>query len=407
VSIRLVSDGDQKAQSDGADRQGDARPGPAKKRRWAWFRRLLLLALAGAAIWFLAQRGAELRQTAHRLRRVDWRWIGLAVIFETASMVVFARMQRWLLRAGKVHIPLPTMVEITVAGNAIAATLPGGVAWAAAWAFDQLGRRGVSRFLRVWVFLVAGALSSFALFVVVALGIEVAGSRGPFSDLRWAALGLAAVPVVGLAAALVRRWPPVGRLEGRVVGVIARLPGGQWLVRSVRSLLGDLDAIHMNPIGWLEVLGLAALNWIYDCAVLVCSLLALHVDVPWRGIFVIYGITQIAASIPITPGGLVIVEGSLAALLTAYGVPPEAALATVVLYRIVSFWGLVPLGWAVWVGLDLAQRRGRRHGPHPWAVHRRQSARQEGGPLLPAPEPCSGCDEEAEETTWDEVRQVS
>jgi hypothetical protein len=109
------------------------------------------------------------------------------------------------------------------------------------------------------------------------------------------------------------------------------------------------------------------------------------------------------AAFPITPGGLVVVEGTLAGLLTAYGVPTEAAFATVILYRIVSFWGLVPLGWGVWVWLDLLQRRGQRgRRPHPWAFHvpheafhvpRVGRARRA---LLPEPAPCRGCDEEVD-----------
>ena len=135
---------------------------------------------------------------------------------------------------------------------------------------------------------------------------------------------------------------------------------------------------------------------------LACSLLALHIGVPWRGIFVIYGVTQIAAAIPITPGGLGVVEGSLAGLLTAYGVPTEGALATVVLYRIVSFWGLVPIGWGVWAWLDLMQRRGRRpRKSHPWAFHLpHRRGRGDKIALLPDPAPCRGCDEEAEPSPW-------
>jgi putative heme transporter len=228
------------------------------------------------------------------------------------------------------------------------------------------------------------------------VGIEVAGGRGPVADLRWAALSLAAIPVAALALALLRRWPPVQRVATRL-GVFVRqhLPGGSGVLRSGRKLLDRFDAVHLSPSRWLEVLGLAILNWLYDCIVLVCSLLALHVAVPWRGIFVIYGITQIAAAFPITPGGLVVVEGTLAGLLTAYGVHTEAAFATVILYRIVSFWGLVPLGWGVWVWLDLLQRRGQRgRRPHPWAFHV-ASEQKDRRALLPEPSPCDGCDEEA------------
>ena len=320
----------------------------------------LSIVAIGAAVGFLWQRASALRGAGELLDHVDWRFMGLAVLFEAASMIVFARMQRWLLRAGRVRLPLRTMVEITVAGNAISATLPGGVAWAAAWAFGQLRRRGVETFLRVWVFLVAGAVSSFALFLVVAIGIEVAGGRGPVADLRWAALSLAAIPVVGLGAGLVATVVTGAAAATRLGDFVRQhLPGGQLGASFRAKAPGRFDAVHLSPSHWAEVLGLAILNWLYDCIVLVCSLLALHVAVPWRGIFVIYGITQIAAAFPITPGGLVVVEGTLAGLLTAYGVHTEAAFATVILYRIVSFWGLVPLGWGVWVWLDLLQRRGQ------------------------------------------------
>src|SRR5207248_3103906 len=68
-----------------------------------------------------------------------------------------------------------------------------------------------------------------------------------------------------------------------------------------------------------------------------------------------------------------IVEGSLTFALIAYGQSASEAVAIVLLYRIVSFWGVVPLGWLSWAYLALQQRRGRRHGKHhPWAIHHRQ-----------------------------------
>jgi hypothetical protein len=48
---------------------------------------------------------------------------------------------------------------------------------------------------------------------------------------------------------------------------------------------------------------------------LVACILAFGGGVPWRGVLVAYGLTQLAASLPITPGGIGVVEASLAALL--------------------------------------------------------------------------------------------
>jgi hypothetical protein len=121
--------------------------------------------------------------------------------------------------------------------------------------------------------------------------------------------------------------------------------------------------------------------------------------VPWRGVLVAYGLTQLSASLPVTPGGLGVVEGSLAALLVAYGMPASEALAATLLYRLVSFWSLAPIGWMVWFGIELAQRRGTRIRAHPWAVHLHGPspadpalARTGPGRVVP-PRPCLGCEE--------------
>ena len=73
----------------------------------------MTVALLGTAAYFLAEKAGDLRAAVDRVGAADWRWLLLAVGFEAASMVVFARLQRWLLRAGGVTVPLRDMVELT------------------------------------------------------------------------------------------------------------------------------------------------------------------------------------------------------------------------------------------------------------------------------------------------------
>ena len=51
--------------------------------------------------------------------------------------------------------------------------------------------------------------------------------------------------------------------------------------------------------------------WIGDLACLTVSFLAVGAGVPWRGLLLAYGAGQLAANLPITPGGLGVVEGSI------------------------------------------------------------------------------------------------
>jgi len=396
------------------DRRADVPPGrsadvpqPARHEggpisRRPWLRRVLGVVLVGVAAYEAYQRHHQLAQALDMYDQLSLSWLGVAIVAEAASMVIFARLQRWLLKAGGVRIGLGEMVEITLAGNALGTSLPGGAAWAATWAFGQLRRRGADKVLAGWVILVAGALASFALFVLVASGAWIAGSQGPVANLRWLAAALAAIPVVvaaGVVAA--RRSEAVNRsIASAWTWVRDHVPGARVAGRAVGNVHESLQSVRPGAVGWLEAFGLAMGNWLCDAAVLGSCLLALHVGVPWRGLLVIYSLTQISASLPITPGGLGVVEGSMAALLVGYGTSGSQALAVVLLYRIVSFWGLVPIGWGVWLWLEAGQRGGRR-SIHPWAEHPHRRGEENSGPIpvlgparLVRPADCDGCEDD-------------
>jgi uncharacterized protein (TIRG00374 family) len=68
-----------------------------------------------------------------------------------------------------------------------------------------------------------------------------------------------------------------------------------------------------------------------------------------------YAAGQLVAVLPVTPGGLGIVEGSLTFALVAYGGAREQTLAAVLLYRLVSYWGLLPAGALCYLGLRRAR----------------------------------------------------
>lgn len=380
---------------------GGARP------RWkVVLRQGLTVAALGGAAWAAYDHRSQLSSAGSMLSQIRVGWLLVAIAAEIVSFVVFARLQRWLLRAGGVKVPLLSMIEIALAGNAMSTSLPGGPAWSATWAFGQLRRRGANRVLAGWVIVVAGALSSFAVFVIVAAGAWIAGNSGPFAHLRWLAAVLAAIPIlVAIAFEAARHSQKVNEFLGETwVAVSSHLRPVRAIGRLTRRTVDSLGLVRPGLTGWAEAFALALANWLYDAAALVAVIEALHISVPWRDVLVIYGFTQISASLPVTPGGLGVVEASMAALLVAYGIPSTSAVAVVLLYRIVSFWGLVPIGWAVWFGLEIAHRNGLRRSPHPWATHAHGD--EPGTELTPVgperilrPEPCRGCPESDEESS--------
>jgi uncharacterized protein (TIRG00374 family) len=61
-------------------------------------------------------------------------------------------------------------------------------------------------------------------------------------------------------------------------------------------------------------------------------------------LIVAYGIANILAVIPLTPGGLGIIEGVLIPTLVGFGVPHNPAILAVLAYRLVNFWIPIPVG---------------------------------------------------------------
>jgi hypothetical protein len=153
-----------------------------------------------------------------------------------------------------------------------------------------------------------------------------------------------------------------GHDDGRVVGEI----GGGECGRGVSQRQDRVLAYSRTGSGQLssgcrkgakrsieDKKAFRGLRSIVDGLVVVCALAALGIPVPWSSILVIYALTQVAASLPITPGGIGVVDSSLAALLHAYGVAWGSALSAVLLYRLIAFWFPVPLGWLVFGVLHL------------------------------------------------------
>jgi hypothetical protein len=104
---------------------------------------------------------------------------------------------------------------------------------------------------------------------------------------------------------------------------------------------------------------MACANWLADIAALALAFVALGLEVPWQGLLLAYAITQLVTSVPIIPGSIGVAEGSMAAALVCSGVHPTSALAGVLVYRLVSFWLVLPTGWLAWMSLRRREARGR------------------------------------------------
>jgi uncharacterized membrane protein YbhN (UPF0104 family) len=268
---------------------------------------------------------------------LSWWWLVAGFVFEGASLAPIGLLQRRLLRAGDVNISAVDVTKISVAANAILVSLPAGGAWSATWSWRELRRHGADRALAAWVVVVAGAASGFALLVLFVAGAELAGNHGPVASLRWLARTLAGIAAGGFLLVLATR----GRHSRR-----------SHSESGLARLFDQTRVVRLSPRAWAAALSLALANWLLDMACLVACIAAVGADIDWRGVVVVYALTQMIAVLPLTPGGLGVVEAGFTALLVRYGTAMPSAIAIVVVYRALTFWPLVPAGWVVWWRLD-------------------------------------------------------
>jgi hypothetical protein len=328
-------------------------------KRWV-VRVVPLLVAVVVGIRVLGSRRTELSGAAAALGHLHPGWLAAAALAECGSLGAYAVLQRRLLAAGGVVVRPVPIVGITLAGYAIQNSLPGGPAWSAVFAFREFRRRGVDAVLAGWTMVVAAVLSDVTLAMLGLAGVILAQRQAAGLDLVEVIVGvvvLTALVVAALHGGLATGpGQAIGTWLVRLSQRVARRPAGdaRTIVANAAARLG---VVRPGPAEWAAASGYALANWVFDCACLALAFAAVGAAVPWRGLLLAYGTGQLAANLPVTPGGLGVVEGSLSIALVLYGGAQASTVAAVLLYRILSFWVILPLGWGSWAGLRWVGRR--------------------------------------------------
>jgi hypothetical protein len=332
-------------------------------RVWRILRYVIGLVLVGLAVYAVSGKTDELRGVSTYIDHLNWAWIVLAAVAEAASYVAFAGMQRRLLAAGQVRVSLRPMTSISLAGNALQTTLPGGLVVSAAWSFRQFRRFGADEILSGWVLVAMTATSFISLAVLAGVGLAMAASTGNALGLASVIIGLVVVAGMVVAAWSKRLWF-IGhaiRLLRLSKRIIHRPKGDPHTI--IHEALVKVGAISPTWADWGWATTWGASNWLLDLGCLGLAFAAVGADVPWRGLLLAYAAAQLATNLPITPGGLGVVEGSLTVALVAFGGDQASTVAAVLVYRVISFWVILPIGWGTLGAITFNHRRRRRSGP--------------------------------------------
>ncbi|MEO6652204.1 MAG: lysylphosphatidylglycerol synthase transmembrane domain-containing protein [Ilumatobacteraceae bacterium] len=323
---------------------------------------LKLLAFAAVIYYFVIPIIPRFTNAWSELGRVEPVLLVIGLALEIAALYCYAPLMKAAL--GDAGEPLShwRLFRIQMSTRALSSIVPGGSAASSALGYRLMTLSGVSGpdagFALATVGLGSAVVLNLILWFSLIVSIPIRGVNAFYGS-----AALAGVIVMGLAAALV-----FGLMEGqgrseRVIRWIARKLGMdddkaatvlQRVAERLEQLISDKSLLGRVAF-W------AALNWLFDAAALWVFLRAFNIRMELDALIIAFGIANVVAAIPITPGGLGYVDAGYVAMLTGFGAGARRATLGVASYRFAQFFFPILLGGLLYLSLRVG----------PWSIHRR------------------------------------
>jgi uncharacterized protein (TIRG00374 family) len=114
-----------------------------------------------------------------------------------------------------------------------------------------------------------------------------------------------------------------------------------------RATLSQLESVSLSRRELGVAFGWSLFNWIADvaCLAFACYAGGGHPSLP--GLTVAYAAARAVGSIPLMPGGLLVVEAVLVPGLVSSGMTLASAISAMLIYRLISWIFIAAIGWVV------------------------------------------------------------
>lgn len=327
---------------------------PAARRRhgrgWQAVRILVSVALAVAMFWYLLGHAADFSQVRAEIASMTALELGTLALVAAWNLATY-----WAVMVSATPgLTYPQAMVLTESTTAVANTVPGGSAVAVGLTYAMLGSWGFSRSRSTLSVIVSGLWNSFAKLAMPILALALLALQGNANAGRVMAGVFGIVALVGSVTvfALVLRTEHFARRMGDAAA--------RWF-SSVRRLFGK------GPVdGWGDAtakfrnrtIGLVRHAWARLTIATLVSHLSLYVvllvalrhigvsngEVSWAEALAVFAFVRLLTAIPITPGGLGVVELGLIAGLTTAGGDRDEVVAAVLIFRALTYLIPVPFG---------------------------------------------------------------
>jgi uncharacterized protein (TIRG00374 family) len=307
---------------------------------------------------------AGVRRSTSLLAHVHLGFIVVGALLEAAAIVAYALLTHDVLPRGS-RPDLWTVLRIDLATLSVSHLVPGGAAAGSTLGYRLLGQAGIEGSDAAFALATQGIGSAVVLNVVLWIGLLVSIPLRGFNPLYGTAAVAGALVIGGFGALVLLLMKGEAR-AARIIRAVARHAPFlhedaaprlvHRLAARLRALIADRGLLY-RAIGW------AAANWLLDAASLWVFVFAYGSRVDIDALLVSYGLANVLAAIPLTPGGLGVVEAVLTSALVGFGTPRGSVILGVISWRLVNFWLPIPAGGLAYLSLRAragAPKRERR-----------------------------------------------
>ncbi len=294
------------------------------------------------------------------LGQVNAAWLVAGVVLEGLSLFCYGLLTQALLPPGARNPGLSRLFRIDLAAAAVAHVIPAGTLGSAGIGYHLFTAEGIEGNDAAVMMATKGLGSTVVLNVLLWLSLVISIPLAGFHPIYVTVAVTGAVLLLAIAALFVGITRGAIRASRILHAVGDGIPGlsGDRLEQALLDTAAKMSALARDRRTMVISLTWASLNWLLDAASLWCFVAAFGKFVNPVELFAAYGIANVAGALPVTPGGLGVVDSIAPLLLVSFGVTRSVATLGVLGWRLVNFWLPIPAGAIAYVSLKVPRGAG-------------------------------------------------
>jgi uncharacterized protein (TIRG00374 family) len=308
--------------------------------------RVWILVLAALIFIFVAIYFSQIRKSVKLLGKINAIWLGLALLSQIATYFASALNYKSLMRSfhWRKQVSVMKLAVLSIVTLFFNQTVPSAQISGNSFLFSYLKKKQVeaAKILSLIVIELLTFYASMEIIVILLIGGLVISGKHLYLIFiligGFLLYGLFAIGVGFLSSK--KMIQKINRKISRV----------KWLKKIFQKLENPTDDMKIDEVknpwktfkghtkGWFMAIFFQFLLFASDAFTIFILFRGLGVDVDAGQVIIAFTLTKVVSLIPFLPGALVLYESSLSFFLSRLGVPLGISIMATLLYRVLSFW---------------------------------------------------------------------